>query len=93
MFWRKPSIRQLLQTVINQQEKIMSGIDDLKAAVQKIADDLTAEQAVIQEVIAALQAGGLSDADAEALAVKLQGSAGNIESATASLTAALPPKP
>ncbi len=72
----------------------MSGVDNLNAAVQKIADDLNAEQVVIQEVLAALQnagqGGGLSDADAQALADKLGGSAQNIEQITSQLQGALP---
>jgi Na+/H+ antiporter NhaB len=93
MFFRKPSIRQLLQTVITNTEKIMSGQTDLNTAIQGIADDLTAENVVIQEVITALQAGSLTDAQAEALAVKLQGSRTTIETSTTALQGALTPPP
>jgi lysozyme family protein len=90
-------IRELRDAVLNKlstmEKKLMSGVDDLKAAVQAIADDLTAETVVINEVVTALQAGGLSDADAEALAQKLQGSAGVITTSTTTLTNALTPPP
>lgn len=69
----------------------MSGVDDLKAEIGTIATDLTAEQDVINQVIAKLQGGGLSDADAEALAQQLKGSADNITAATTSLQNALNP--
>ena len=91
MFFRKPTIRELLQTLITNTEKIMSGQTDLNTAVTKIASDIAAEQAVIQSVITALQSGSLTDAQAEALAVQLQGSATNIETATTSLQSALTP--
>jgi hypothetical protein len=71
----------------------MSGVADLNAAVAAIASDLTAEGAVIQEVITALQNGGLTDAQAEALAVQLQGSATVITTATTNLQNALTPPP
>ena len=94
--WRsKPTIRQLLQTVLTKQEKIMAGVDDLKAAVAAIATALVAlstsitnEIAEVTAVITKLQqGGGLSDADAEALAQQLQGSVTNLTAAQGSLDA------
>lgn len=86
-----------LEHIKKQQEKLMSGVDDLNAAVASIATDLTAETAVVQQVIAALQqagqGGGLTDAQAEALAQQLQGSATNITNITTQLQSALPPAP
>ena len=75
----------------------MSGVDDLNAAVATIASDLTAEGVQIQAVITALQnagqSGGLTDAQAEALAQQLTSSAGVITAATTALQNALPPAP
>jgi hypothetical protein len=77
-------------------EDMGTGITNLNNAVQKITDDLTAEQTVIQEVLTALQnganGGGLSDADSQALADKLGRSAQNIETITTNLQNALPPQ-
>lgn len=98
---QKPSLRQLLEAVLTNQaaqlgiqEKIMAGIDDLKAAVASTAAEITAastsistEIAAVEAAIAKLQAGGLSDADAEALAQTLQGSVTNLTTAQGTLDA------
>ena len=92
MFWRS-STRQLLHQILTNTEKIMSGQTDLNTAVAAISTDLAEENVVIQQVITALQSGSLTDAQAEALAVQLQGSATNIAAATTSLQSALTPPP
>jgi uncharacterized phage infection (PIP) family protein YhgE len=91
-------IRELRDVFLNSlsamEKRIMSGVDDLNAAVASIATDLTAETTVVNQVVAALQAagqgGGLTDAEAEALAQQLQGSATNITTLTTNLQNALP---
>lgn len=66
-------------------EKIMAGIEDLKAAVTAIVAAIGNLNTLVEQVIAKLQAGGLSDADAEALAVQLQGGITAINDETAKL--------
>lgn len=92
------AICELRDSILNRltamENRIMSGVQDLQTAVAGIATDLTAEDAVIAQVIAALQAGNLTDAQAEALAVQLQSSRSNIQASATSLTNALnPPAP
>lgn len=69
----------------------MSGVADLTQAVTDVATAITAETAVVTQVVAALQAGGLSDAQAEQLAATLEGSVTNINNQTAALQSALTP--
>ncbi len=71
----------------------MSGVSDLQAAVAAIQTNITAEDAVIQQVITALQAGSLSDSQAEALAQTLQGVVTDVSTQTQSLQNALTPPP
>jgi uncharacterized coiled-coil protein SlyX len=60
-------------------EALMSGFDDLKAAVESLTTAVNNEISVVNDVIAKMkQGGGLSDAEAEALAQKLQGSVDNL---------------
>lgn len=95
MKWlRKPSIRQLLMTVIAHQERIMAGIDDLNNAVSALKDEVAANTtstnnfiAVVESVLAALKTGGLTDAQAAAMAVKLQSGVTDLTAAQASLDA------
>lgn len=64
----------------------MAGVDDLKAAVSGIVTAITNLNTLVEQVIAKLkQGGGLSDADAEALAVQLQGGMQAINDETAKL--------
>ena len=72
----------------------MSGIDDLNAAVASLKTAVDAnttstnnEITVVNQVIATLQAGGLTDAQAEALATQLQTSVTNLSTSQAALDA------
>lgn len=70
----------------------MSGISDLNDAVAAIATAVTTEVAKVDEVIAILQqGGGLSDAQAEALAQTLQGASANLTAETEKLQGLNPP--
>ena len=90
-FNRQPSIRQLLETVLSKLEKLMSGVSDLNAAVAALTNAVATENTAIQAVIATLQAGGISDAQAETLAQTLQASISSIQTETANLNNVLPP--
>lgn len=77
-----------------QETKIMAGIDDLRTAVADVAtnqqaatDAISTEIAAVEAAIAKLQAGGLTDAEAEALAQSLEGNVANLKTASDSLTA------
>jgi len=71
----------------------MSGVSDLQAAVAAVAAEQTSFAAVVTTVIdditkaiAALQAGGLSDSAAEALAQQLQSSVTALQASQTSLS-------
>ena len=63
----------------------MSGVDDLKAGVANILTAITNLNTLIEQVVAKLKGGGLSDADAEALATQLQTGIQAINDETAKL--------
>ena len=67
----------------------MSGVDDLNKAVTDMATAISAETDVINQAIAVLKAGGLSDAQAESIATALEGSVTNINTLTTNLQTAL----
>lgn len=69
----RENLIRLFHHVLHQQERIMSGIDDLKAGVANITQAITDLNTLVEQVIAKLKQGGLSDADAEALAQQLHG--------------------
>ena len=78
--------------ILDLQEKLMSGFDDLNtavaantAAVTANTAAVTAEIAAVNSVIATLKAGGITDAQAETLAQTLQSSVTAIGASTASL--------
>ena len=94
MRWFWPSTRQLVKAVLTNTEKIMDGVADLKQAVADVATNVAGETtaindeiAIVEAVVAKLQAGGLTDAEAEALAQQLQGTVTNIKASTGTLTA------
>jgi ATPase subunit of ABC transporter with duplicated ATPase domains len=79
--------------VLDNQEKIMSALDDLKAAVAKLSTDTSAEIAAAVAAIQASQtanAGAVAPADAEAIVAQLQALDSTITAETAALT---PPAP
>ena len=78
-------IRLLFAEVLANQEKLMSGVDDLKNTITNILTAITDLNALVEQVVAKLKGGGLSDADAEALAVQLQGGIQAINDETAKL--------
>ena len=65
--------------------KLCPVLADLQAAVAALTEAVTNEITVVNAVIAALKSGGLSDADAEALAVQLQGSVTNLNNEVSSI--------
>lgn len=69
----------------------MSGIDDLNAAVTAVVGAVQSEISEVEAVIAALQSGGLTDSQAEALAQQLQGSVTNLNNETTKLQGLVPP--
>lgn len=81
-----------IDRIASQQEKLMSGFDDLNAAVTAntaavvaLTASVDAEITAVNAVIAALKAGGITDAQAEALAQTLQTSVTNLGAATTTL--------
>jgi hypothetical protein len=68
----------------------MSGVDDLNKAVADVATAIVAETDVVTQVVAALKAGSIGDAQAEALALALENSVTSINAQTEALKAALP---
>ena len=89
--WGRQSNSRMLREILENTRRIMAGVDDLNKAVADVATAITAETAVVTQVVTALKAGGLTDAQAEALAQALEGSVTNINTQTAALQAALPP--
>ena len=100
MFWRRKwmvaEIRECRDAVLNQlsvmEKRLMSGFDDLKAAVESLktvvqqeTDAVNLEITTVNAVIAQLKQGGLSDADAEALAQSLQGAVTNLSASVTNL--------
>jgi len=63
----------------------MSGVDDLNKAVSDVATAVNNEIDVVNQVIAALKAGGITDAQAEALAQQLEGSVTNLNNEVTTL--------
>ena len=84
--------KQLVQVLANQ-KVIMSGVSDLNAAVAKVTTDVVALTTAVNAVIAALQAGGITDAQAETLAQTLQAGLTQIEADTAAAQGAVAPPP
>ncbi len=89
----RESREQILTRLAALEKKVMSGVDDLKLAIADVAQtqadesaSIEAEFTAIESAIAKLQqGGGLSDADAAAMAAQLQTAVGNMKAAKANI--------
>ena len=84
-------LEQLLLHLSKEDQKIMAGLSDIKAALDAEKADLATLATQVTQLLAAFASGTLSPADAQALLDEINGDDSSVKTSIAAISAALPP--